>query len=90
MVFAGCFRACWRGAGLDLAGGWRSTAWSWLVMFGLLFLLLFLHFWRKVCHSSEKKFGRYVAVQYVERDGARCGFGVLAGQILLQAFVGSL
>ena len=61
MVFAG-FRACWRGAGLDLAGGWRSTAWSWLVMFGLLFLLLFLHFWRKVCHSSEKKFGRYVGV----------------------------
>jgi len=64
MVFAGCFRACdWRGAGLDLAGGWRSTAWSWLVMFGLLFLLFISSFLQifggKFAILRKKKFGRY-------------------------------
>ena len=70
------------------AGGWQSTilqstintigsAWSWLVVFGLFSFIFIFRFWRKVCHSSEKGLvGTYVAVQlYVERDGARCGFG---------------
>jgi len=58
MVFAGCFRACdWRGAGLDLAGGWRSTAWSWLVMFGLLFLL-FISSFLQILEESLPFFGK--------------------------------
>jgi len=84
----GCcvFCACWCGAGLDLGGrlakyvrryhGRYIVLGPGLSCSGCFLLFLFFVFGGKFAILRKKKFGRYVAVQlYVERDGARCGFG---------------